>query len=223
MPMQPLPPMADSFTDFVVERWKSHLQAHHLVVSTVAATGEEYGMILDIRQRAYRSLSAAEPCPVDGYSTLWLLTAAGQPIGTIRVTQAARGPLDCEPQFPHFFRSVYPEITGSASRFCLCPQAPPQFQAARILAEYAWADALDCGIRCDVIDVNCRAIAYYQRLGYRLLRGHAFQHPLLGTPSRVMVAIAHPAFTGRLSPLLAMPADASGTAHLLKTLRDYLE
>lgn len=218
-----LPHVANSFTTYVTERWKSHFQTYHLAVSAVTAASQEYGTILDIRKRAYRAFSAAEPCPVDSYSTLWLLTAAGQAIGTIRVTQAACGPLDCESQFPNFFRSAFPSITGSASRFCLCPHVLPQFQAARILAEYAWADALDRGIRCDVIDVNCRAIPYYRRLGYLLLRGHVFQHPLLGTPSRVMVAVANPAFAGRLSPLLALPAAACGTGHLLKTLRDYLE
>lgn len=180
-------------------------------------------MVLDIRKQAYRSLSAAEPCPVDRYSSIWLLTASGQPAGTIRVTHATGGPLDCEPQFPAFFRSFYSEITGSASRFCLLPRLSHQFQAARILAEYAWANALDCGIRCDVIDVNFRAIPYYRRLGYQLLRGHAFLHPLLDTHSRVMVAVANPAFTGRLSHLLAIPGIAPGTEHLLKTLRDFVE
>lgn len=49
---------------------------------------------------------------------------------------------------------------------------------------------LSMGIRIDVIDVHERAIAYYRRLGYLLVKDSFFVHPFWKTPSRVMVIAA---------------------------------
>jgi hypothetical protein len=215
--------MTNFFTDYVTGRWREHFLEHRLRISKVSPQEECYSAVLSIRIRAYGLPYVGEKCPIDEHSTLWLLSSPSGVIGTIRVTHAARGRLDCEEHFPQFFRADFSAITGSASRFCLMPSIPARLRAAAILTEYAWADALDQGIRCDVIDVNCRAIPYYERLGYRLFRDHSFTHPLLNTHSRVMVAVAHPDFTGRLKHILGVPDASRVTANLLTTLNGQIE
>lgn len=215
--------IAHQFTHYVQARWETHFAAHQLYIQKVLITDSAYAEILDLRQQAYGFPSTAEPCHVDTYSDLWLLSSSSGPIGTIRGTHAARGRMDCEEQFPPLFRHSFENITASASRFCLKPRLPHHLQAARILAEYAWAESLDCGIRCDVIDVNERAIPHYRRMGYQLIRGNVFEHPLLHTQSRVMVAVADSQFRGRLSHLLATPMPSDLTSQLLENLAGIIE
>lgn len=84
---------------------------------------------------------------------------------------------------------------------------PPEARVARMLVETAWWDGLPHGIRLDIIDVNLRAVAYYRRLGYTLLSGNSFIHPLLKTPSEVMVCPVDPACDGPLQEVFANCSD----------------
>lgn len=93
---------------------------------------------------------------------------------------------------------------------------PPEARVARMLIETAWWDGLPHGIRLDIIDVNVRAVAYYRRLGYTLLPGNAFIHPLLKTPSEVMVCTVDPACHG---PLQTVFADCSDPLPLERIMR----
>lgn len=70
------------------------------------------------------------------------------------------------------------------------------------MVEVAWRRALADGIRIDVIDVNVRAVRYYQKLGYVLVPGSEFVHPVLHTPSVVMYLALQPDSKGTLADAL---------------------
>ncbi|MBX3739461.1 MAG: hypothetical protein KF712_00615 [Akkermansiaceae bacterium] len=158
---------------------------------------------MELRSEVYGIPRNAAADPADGYSTLWLVRRDGIPSATLRVTYARNGPLDCEANFPPDLLARYRAIISSSSRFCMKRDVPPEARVARMLIETAWRDGLPHGIRLDIIDVNVRAMAYYRRLGYTLLPGNSFIHPLLKTPSEVMVCTVDPACHGPLQMVFA--------------------
>ena len=203
----------------VAAKWYSRMAGFDLILSKVRPGEERFEQVRLLRKAAYRLDSLGLTCSIDDYSHVYLLSRGNVPVGTIRVTDALAGPMECQEHFPEVLRTDHAAKTGSASRFCLWPGGAPPF-AARLLAEHAWADALDREIRCDVIDVSRRAVTYYQKLGYKTVPGRSFRHPVLGTSSVVMVAVASPGFQGSLAWLLGQIAETECLQRLLSDLAE---
>jgi hypothetical protein len=180
------------------ESQAEHAKQWCLSVTRIGVTHPLFEEVRKLRASAYCMPFDQTRDPIDEYSHIWLAFQDGDPVGSIRVTYAREGKLDCEERFPTaLVRRFRPQLS-SASRFCSWKQAPPELRIARFLIETAWHYALLEGIRTDIIDVNERAIRYYERLGYYLVPNSFFRHPLLDTPSHVMVFAADP---GQTSPL----------------------
>jgi hypothetical protein len=212
-----------SLSKGVLATWGDHLVANGLRIRKVTTEDPLYPKILSLRAAAYRLPEAGSPCPVDAYSVLWALESSSGLLGSIRMTPARWGTMDCEAHFPSWLRSDFPGITGSSSRFCVLPGVPPALQCAKILTDFACADAIDHGVYCDVIDVREGAVPYYRRVGYRPLRQFRFIHPLFHTRSRVMVAVAHPHFRGRLGRIWSAKAPCEVVTRLMERLEPELE
>ncbi len=66
-----------------------------------------------------------------------------------------------------------------------------------------WAVGLWYGCRVNVTNATVRAARYYRRLGFQPVAGSEFRHPVLGTPSVVLLNPADPACPDPLGTLFA--------------------
>jgi ribosomal protein S18 acetylase RimI-like enzyme len=161
-------------TDNLVEipAWRtSHFASWRLQVIRAAPTGSDYDDIIELRSRMYGIPRGDAGDEVDGYSTLYCAYAGGAPVGTMRVTAALDGRLDCEEFYPHALLEAFRPRLGSASRFAVRQDLPPGMQVARVLIEAAWLHQIRRGIRLDVTNAHRRALRYYERIGYRPVAG----------------------------------------------------
>jgi hypothetical protein len=180
---------------------------NQVAVDLVNRQDTDFAHVIRIRSEVYGI--PVEKCAdeIDEYSEIHLARIGGKPVGTLRITRAARGPLDSESYFPFEMICRFRERLASANRFCVLKCEAQGGRVARRLVEAAWRHGLVRGVRIDVIDVNVRGVAYYKRLGYKLLKGEEFVHPLLGTPSLTMAFTTEP---WRVTPI----------AHLFKHVED---
>ncbi len=148
--------------------------------------------VRQIRADAY-GLSPREAVDAqDEYSEIWLALVGGRPSGTLRITRASQGKLDCEEHFPASLLNRFRSQIASANRFCLDPALRQRSGVASALISAAWKLGLMQGVRLDVIDVNAQRTGYYTRLGYHAVVAPTFTHPLLRTRSVVMAFTTEP-------------------------------
>lgn len=167
-----------------------HHERYQIRILSTDASGPVYDDILSIRQHVYGYDRAAAIHDTDGYSELYCAYVQGVASGTMRVTRAVCGKLDCEEFYPQPLVETFRNQLGSASGFCILKNLDPSLRLARMLIEAAWIDELPRGYRVDVISANERGVRYYQRMGYKLIADSAFVHPTYGTPSYAMAFVA---------------------------------
>jgi hypothetical protein len=187
---------------------RTHIASPVVMIERVASDEAAFKDVLALRAAGYAIAPGRCRDETDDYSDVVVAYVEGRPAGTLRITHAMRGRLDCEEHFPAALVERHRPRLGSASRFCVGRHGVG-LPIARMLIEAGWRLALDQGTRLDIIDVHARATRYYRRLGYHLLHWPGFTHPLLGTPSRVMAFTTEP---DRATPL----------AHLLAGLEDHV-
>jgi ribosomal protein S18 acetylase RimI-like enzyme len=158
-----------------------------LQIVALRVSDSQFSDVLDVRSRVYRLRPKQVVDAVDTWSAIYVAYLDRAPVGSLRVTLKRNGPLDCEQYFPKTLLAAYGDRVGSASRFCVLPGVASEARVADRLLEAAWTDALKQGVLLDVINVHQRAIRYYRRRGYQLVRDSFFVHPLWHTPSEVMV------------------------------------
>lgn len=87
-----------------------------------------------------------------------------------------------------------------------------------ILMAACWAVGLWYGCRVNVTNAAVKAVRYYRRSGFLPVAGSEFEHPVLGTPSVVLVNPADPRCPGPLGTMFedrAIPLTAEVVAELL--------
>lgn len=154
-----------------------------------------------VRATVYGAESPGVVDDIDAHSTVYCAYVDGTAVGTLRVTRARLGPIDCESFYPPSLLNRFRDLIGSASRYCVLPGTSANLRIGRLLVEGGWIEHADMGCRLDLIDVREEFVGYYRRMGYLLIAGHQFIHPVWATRSRVMVYPVDPERPGPLSHL----------------------
>lgn len=149
--------------------WGEHCEDFEITVEKVCPTTDQFLEVLSVRQSAYRDTQYADK--IDEYSRHYLARVDGEPAASLCVTRRRDGPLDCERFFPSRLLDTCNDVIGSACRFAAIQLYPVDIRLAPLLVETAWQDQLAAGARLDIINVHERAIRYYGRLGYWIIKG----------------------------------------------------
>lgn len=177
------------FPDNTENVWED--KASGLSVCKVSTSTSAFDAVLAIRNAVSQG-RATNTDAHDECADIYLLTSHNKPIATMRVNQAHRSALDCEEFYPQSFIHQYRSIICSASRFARHPSAPADISLMRILIREVRKDQYLSGMRVDLINVHISMIAFYARMGYKLLCNSHFIHPRLGSSSYVMFLISRP-------------------------------
>jgi hypothetical protein len=129
---------------------------------------------------------------VDEYSCHYIATRSDEVLGSLRVTKASKGPLDCEKFYPSNLLQAFRPCVFSGSKFVFKSKLPNGSCIARLLFETAFAESIKSGARLDIINAQKKHLRYYSSMGYFLIRDSFFTHPVCGTPSYVMCCPADP-------------------------------
>lgn len=143
-----------------------------------------------LRIRATRCAPAVAGDPGDASADHYVLTIADKPCATLRVQQARRATLDCEPFYPQAFLRRFRGSVASASRLVRAADCLANPRLLRRLVATAWRDQFEDGMRVDLINVHLPMQPYYLAMGYETVPGTFFEHPRLHTSSTVMCLIA---------------------------------
>ena len=172
------------------QKWDRHCQDSRIRFATTTADDPEFDMVLALREQVSDKPQA--PDRIDLHSAHHLAFVNDEPAATLRVTRLTDGELDCGNYYPNTILNEFRAELCNASRFFAHSKHPHSLKLAHLLVEVAWRQQLQLGTRLDVINVHERAIRYYGRMGYELVSNSFFRHPVLDTPSRVMVFPATP-------------------------------
>ncbi len=178
------------------EKSWAHCSMNGIHFEKVSPHQPSFEVVLRLRQRVLGRSELLDP--VDDYSSHYVAMVNEVAAAALRVTRLTDGQLDCQTFLPQRLLACYESSICSASRFVADPRFPPSLKLAHMLVETAWVDQLLFGTRLDIINVHERAVRYYGKMGYELVRDSCFVHPVFHTPSRVMV---YPATASRESPL----------------------
>lgn len=114
---------------------------------------------------------------VDEYSTHYALYQGHRLKVWYRVTQAERGPLDCEASYPEGLIEAFRPALASSGRLGRHPEDHGRSSLVNVALRCGWDHQLRHGARLDVINSRPSLTSYYQRLGYSTLPGWSFVHP----------------------------------------------
>ena|GEM_PF-6033418 len=126
----------------------------------------------------------------DGYSSHYCASVNGEPV-VLRVTHAARGPIECQEYYPVALLA-HREILVSSSRFYARDDRVVGRDVPMKLLKSAWSAGAKIGARIDVTNCHIRGVLYYSRIGYVPIASGQFKHPILGTPSQSILITADP-------------------------------
>ncbi len=176
----------------VPEFLRKHCEKFGIRVGRVDTDEPEYAFVRQLRETAYKIPFDEKERGLDAYSQLWLAMVGDRPVGTMRVTYARDGRVDCEEVLPSALLTKFRHTIGSAGRFAVPSDVPAEWRIARVLIDTTWSYAVAEGMRLDIITAKPRAIRYYERLGYHLVPDSEFEYALWGVPSHVMILPVDP-------------------------------
>ncbi|MBD3176995.1 MAG: GNAT family N-acetyltransferase [Armatimonadia bacterium] len=211
----------------VPAHWRESCDRAGVVVGRVHGCTQAIDDVCRIRANAYKT-AVTGPDAYDAYSRHYVVLHRGRPVGTMRTTRATDGPLDSQDHYPTSLLRALHEVIASASRFCVPPGPPLEVRVARMLVETVWAAEARDGVRVDIINAHRRGVLYYARLGYLLLRDYYFVHPVLSTPSYVLVLPASRVMPGPLRELVGgvdnpvLPEEIEQHAAVATDVREHL-
>ena len=147
-----------------------------------------FGQVLEVRRQIH---GRATVYPFDEYSDHYLLTRDWRPIGSLTVTHASDGPVDCQGFYPDALFDRFGDRLISACKSGLVPHEGG-FGIWRRFVQSGWHELLHRGVRLDVINVRRDRRRAFEAMGYVPIQGCRFTHPTLGTDSVGMFLAADP-------------------------------
>ena len=149
-----------------------------------------YKTSCDIRSSAYaiKSLSVETDC--DKLSDIYILFKDGYGVATVGGTLCSLGTPDCNEFYPRKLLSLFSSRVLCPYRLAVRPEVAGggRFFSRTILQE-GWRDQISKGARIMIMSAHRPMLPYYFRLGFRVVDGFDFTHPVLGTDS-VVLALA---------------------------------
>jgi len=154
----------------------------------------------------------------DHYSQQYCLLHQSTPVGSMTITRHIHGPLDCSECYPHNLLEVYGPVLGSACKFRINPFPFSGFRTLRLMIREVWRDRLQDGTRLDLINAEQKLVPFYKRIGYSVIKGSDFFHPMLGTKSVSLMLATDPTRRSFLRDLFERLPDPLLLIDVLKNL-----
>jgi len=133
---------------------------------------------------------SAQPDGVDQYSTTYCLYFNNIPAAAMRVTRPLEGILDNEQYFPRPIIEAFRHLLGASSRLVRSDEWRSAPWITKLLMQETWRDNIRLGIRIDLSTCRHSILAYYERLGYRVICNTYFRNPFRNTDNHVMLMTA---------------------------------
>jgi len=134
----------------------------------------------------------------DRYSDHYRLSINGKVTGSLSITQARMGKMDCQEYVPKCLLDNFHDSISSACKFRVIKNEVKQIEKRSMLAlpkkviQCAFTDQLSKGTRLDIINASVAFSRYYRQIGYVEIENSLFIHPTLGTKSVIMYLPADP-------------------------------
>lgn len=192
-------------------------------ITTVSSGEPAFKLILELRASAYGRTEAGIEDAYDCHSIHLLAIEHGIPLGSLRVTRRCCGPLECEENYPSWLLDGFGHLMTASSRMCVHPSIAGRSHIPLLLSKAAWSALLPAGVRIDVSKARIKALPYYFRMGYSLIKRSEFW---FGKWGGYCALIAHPAHNSYRSPLSALfesitdPCDLAASEYSHEFTRD---
>jgi hypothetical protein len=159
------------------------------VIRVYGIHNDVFGDLVRVRQQSGARVNNFE---FDSYSFHYGLVHQGEVIGTMTVTRASDGPLDCEQAYPSRLVQTFRDYISSPCKFRIQRGSFSSFRTLRTMLRYMWQDQLSFGCRAMLINADLKLVSFYRRIGFDVMDGSEFIHPLLKTSSVCMHMLAEP-------------------------------
>ncbi len=157
----------------------------------------------------------------DEYSNHYCLMHQSNPIGTLTTTRQARGNVDCHEFYPLAVLTQFHEAIASCCKFRInASSCSNRLAAMRFMARESWGDLIEQGVRLDLINARRELASFYMRMGYTIVNGSDFVHPILGTDSLVLFLPVDPSIPSSFQYGFARVTDVlykSQVLHIIDT------
>ncbi|WP_404310788.1 N-acyl amino acid synthase FeeM domain-containing protein [Neorhodopirellula lusitana] len=191
----------------VAEASRSHIKTLCLNESQDLKIVRVFGTVNDVftQLRNVRGGTDSSPCEFDfdSYSYHYGLFVNDQAVGTMTVTRAADGIIDCEDLYPGDAIQRYRQVLASPCKFRINSGMHSTLRTLRLMLREAWRDQLTHGTRVVVINAEKLLVRFYNRMGFDVIDNSQFVHPLLGTNSICMSMRADPETDNHFADLFA--------------------
>ncbi|WP_052329611.1 N-acyl amino acid synthase FeeM domain-containing protein [Rhodopirellula sp. SWK7] len=128
----------------------------------------------------------------DRYSYHYGLFVDDQPVGTMTATRLSDGEIDCAHAYPSNVMRVFHDEIYSTCKFRIQRSRCSSMRTLRAMVRAVWQDQLTLGSRLVLINAEQNLVPFYRRMGFHLIAGSDFVHPVLGTQSVALMMSADP-------------------------------
>lgn len=128
----------------------------------------------------------------DEHSYHYGLIDGDRAVGTLTATRLADGEMDCQTQYPSPIREAFRSQIYSTCKLRIAAGRHSSFRTLRMMLRHVWKDQLELGSRLVLINTERKMTSFYQRVGFEVIEGTDFIHPLLHTDSICMLLRADP-------------------------------
>ncbi len=139
----------------------------------------------------------------DSYSYHYLLTHHEEPVGTMTMTQLVDGLLDCQDHYPDRLLHLLGNQIVSATKLRINPCECSSIKTLRRFIGCAFQDHFSLGCRLNLMNAEKKLVPFYRRMGFEVVKGFEFEHPILGTDSVVLVLAFDPDHRSFFQPIFA--------------------
>ena len=114
----------------------------------------------------------------DRYSYHYCLFVDAEPVGTLTATRGVDGEMDCQQMYPESLLEAHADSVFSPCKFRIKRNRFSSFRLMRLMVREFWRDQLDIGSRLAVMNASLDLIAFYERIGFYVIEGSEFVHPV---------------------------------------------
>ena len=185
-------------SDNLPKRQHSAEQNRNLSVDEISVRSNRFSRLLELRSNCYKHARSGLCESIDNYSHHFVASCGNKIVGALRVTCHIDGELESCEAYPKWVFDEFGLTIGSASRMCVHPDFAGRSTIPQLLTRLAWQTVLQRGIRIDVTKARLKAVPFYLRMGYVVMRDSLFQFDRWNAKC---VLIAHPADPQHPSPM----------------------
>ncbi|MCM2374129.1 N-acyl amino acid synthase FeeM domain-containing protein [Aporhodopirellula aestuarii] len=128
----------------------------------------------------------------DRYSYHYGLFVDDQPVGTMTATRLADGQIDCAHAYPPGVLRTFADEIYSTCKFRIHRSRCSSMKTLRMMVRAVWRDQLSLGSRLVLINAEKNLVPFYRRMGFHVIAGSDFVHPVLETQSVALMMSADP-------------------------------